>query len=225
MIPLFDDNPTHRTPVFTFALIALNLLVFFGWQVTVGIDQSVMQAAFVPAELTAKVPGAPVHLLTAMFMHGGLMHLLGNMWFLWIFGDNVENETGPIRFVLFYLLTGVVATLVHTWSEPQSQVPLVGASGAISGVLGGYLVKHPNAPIRTLIPLGIFTRIVDLPAWIFLFVWIGMQVFSQAAMNSRHSHGGGVAYLAHIAGFVAGVVLIFVFERPADRDGRRSRRF
>ncbi len=224
MIPLFDDNPTHRTPVFTFALIALNVLVFVGWQMTVGLDQSVMQAAFVPVELVKGEPGAKTHLLTSMFMHGGWMHLIGNMWFLWIFGDNVENETGHIRFLTFYVLTGVVATLAHTWWEPASQVPLVGASGAISGVLGGYLVKHPTVPIRTLIPLGVFTRIVDVPAFVFLFVWIGMQVVSQLAMNARHTHGGGVAYLAHIAGFIAGVVLIFVFERPADRDDERRRR-
>lgn len=222
MIPLFDDNPTHRTPVLTFVLIALNVLVFIAWQEALS-GKLMIQGAFVPVELTSGQPGAAVNLFTAMFLHGGWMHLIGNMWFLWIFGDNIENETGHIRFLLFYLLTGVAATLAHTWWEPDSRVPLVGASGAISGVLGGYLVKHPNAPIRTLIPLGVFTRIVDVPAFVFLFVWIGMQVFSQLAMSARHEHGGGgVAYLAHIAGFVAGVVLIFVFERPADRERRRK---
>jgi membrane associated rhomboid family serine protease len=225
MIPLFDENPTHRTPLLTFALIAANVLVFFGWQMRVGMDESVMQAAFVPADLTARAAGSARSLFTAMFMHGGLMHLLGNMWFLWIFGDNVENEIGHIRCLFFYLLTGVAATLAHTWWEPDSQVPLVGASGAISGVLGGYLVQHPFAPIRTLIPLGRIATVMNVPAFVFLFVWIGMQVVSQLAMDTRHSHGGGVAYLAHIAGFVAGVVLIFIFERPADHKREQRRRW
>jgi membrane associated rhomboid family serine protease len=152
------------------------------------------------------------------------MHLLGNMWFMYIFGDNVENATGHIRFVAFYVLTGVVATLGYTYFDPESKIPLVGASGAISGVLGAYLVKHPTVPIRTLIPLGIFTRIVVLPAYFFLFVWIGMQVLSQVAISARTGqHGGGVAYMAHIAGFIAGVVLIFVFQQPA-KQARRTRR-
>jgi membrane associated rhomboid family serine protease len=213
MIPLHDDNPTHRFPVVTVLIIAVNVFVFFFWQVRIGLEESVTQAAFVPAELTQGSGSAPWrNLLTSMFMHGGIMHLLGNMWFLWIFGDNIENECGTFRFILFYLLTGAVATLAHVWSEPGSMVPLVGASGAISGVLGGYLVQHPRVPIRTLIPLGFFTQIVDIPAFMFLFIWIGMQVFSQTLI-SRNTEAGGVAYLAHIAGFVAGAALIFVFRR------------
>jgi membrane associated rhomboid family serine protease len=226
MIPLYDHNPTHRPPVLTIALIILNVVVYFGWQSTIGLQQSVALAGFVPAELTTHVPGAPTHILTSMFMHGGFMHLLGNMWFLWIFGDNVENATGHVRFLVFYLLTGALATLAYTWWQPLSDVPLVGASGAISGVLGGYLVKHPSVPIRTLIPLGIFTRIIDLPAFVFLFIWIGMQILSQAARDESHG-GGGVAYMAHIAGFIAGVILIFIFENPKlveeqRRAGRRA---
>ncbi len=226
MIPLYDHNPRHKPPILTFILIAVNVLVFFGWQMSVGLEQSVSIGAFVPAELTARIPGAAVDIFTAMFMHGGLMHLVGNMWFLWIFGDNVENVTGHIRFVIFYLLTGIAATLAYTFFQPRSEIPLVGASGAISGVLGGYLVKHPTVPIRTLIPLGLFTRIVDLPAFVFLFIWIGMQVISEMARDPSRG-GGGVAYVAHIAGFVAGVILIFVFENPrleeTQRQVRRSR--
>jgi membrane associated rhomboid family serine protease len=220
MIPLYDDNPTHRFPILTIALIVANVFVFFGWQTRVGLEESVMLAGFVPAELgSATVPGAK-HILTSMFMHGGFMHLLGNMWFLWIFGDNVENECGPVRFLVFYLLCGIAATLSYALFNPNSIVPLVGASGAISGVLGAYLVRHPNAAIRTLIPLGIFTRIVDLPAWFFLFIWIGMQVLSQASLDGRHG-GGGVAYLAHIGGFAAGVGFIFVFGGKARPNERR----
>jgi membrane associated rhomboid family serine protease len=209
--------------VLTIAIIALNVLVYFGWQVRVGLEQSVVIGAFVPAELTARIPGATTHMLSSMFMHGGLMHLIGNMWFLWIFGDNVENATGHVRFLSFYLLTGVIATLGYTYLQPNSEVPLVGASGAISGVLGGYLVKHPTVPIRTLIPLGIFTRIIDLPAFVFLFIWIGMQVLSEAARDASRG-GGGVAYMAHIAGFIAGVVLIFVFENPKLEEAQRQAR-
>lgn len=225
MIPLYDDNPTHRFPFVTVIIIAVNVAVYFLWQMRIGLEESVALGAFVPTEFTGGAQPAPWRdLFTSMFMHGGFMHLLGNMWFLWIFGDNVENECGPVRFATFYLLCGAAATLGHVWSDPESAVPLVGASGAISGVLGGYLVQHPRVSVRTLIPLGIFTRIVDIPAYLFLFIWIGMQLVSQFAISSRT--GGGVAYLAHIAGFVAGAALIFVFRRSMgdeDRDQGRGR--
>ena len=217
MIPLWDDTRSHRPPVVTVALIIINVLVYFGWQARVGLEESVALAAFVPAELTRHEPGSTTHLITSIFMHGGFLHLLGNMWFLWIFGDNVESATGHVRFLAFYLLCGVAATLAHTWTDPLSHMPLVGASGAISGVLGAYLVKHPTARVRTLIPLGLFTQITDVPAFVFLLFWIVMQVLSQAAASGHQ--GGGVAYLAHIGGFVAGVALIFVFQ---DRDERRG---
>lgn len=222
MIPLYDDNPTHRFPIVTVVIIAVNVAVYFLWQARIGLEESVALGAFVPAEFKNGTEPAPWRdLFTSMFMHGGFMHLLGNMWFLWIFGDNVENEYGPVRYILFYLLCGAAATFGHVWSDPESAVPLVGASGAISGVLGGYLVQHPHVPVRTLIPLGAFTRIVDIPAYLFLFIWIGMQIVSQLAISSRT--GGGVAYLAHIAGFVAGAALIFVFRQKAcrKRDERR----
>ena len=216
MIPLYDDNPTHRFPVVNVAIIAVNLAVYFLWQARIGLEESVSLAALVPAEFSETGHPAPWRdLFTSMFMHGGLMHLVGNMWFLWIFGDNVENECGPVRYLVFYLLCGAAATLGHIWSDPHSEVPLVGASGAISGVLGAYLIEHPRVSVRTLIPLGIFTRIVDIPAFMFLFIWIGMQVVSQAMTS--HKTGGGVAYLAHIARFIAGVALIFVFRRRETR--------
>lgn len=216
MIPLSDDTRIRRFPFATLALIAANLWVYFGWQEQVGIEESVQLAGFVPIELTRHLPGGLTHLFTAMFMHGGLMHLAGNLWFLWIFGRTVESDTGLVRFLAFYLLAGVAATLAHTWSEPLSRLPLVGASGAISGVLGAYLVKHPTASIRTFIPIWIFFRIVEIPACLFLFIWIGIQVLSQAA---AHGHrGGGVAFMAHIGGFVAGSVLILLLQ---ERDSRR----
>lgn len=217
MIPLADDNPVHRFPWVTVALIAGNAAVYFLWQSRVGLEESVALAAFVPSEFSSgQQPAAWRDLLTSMFMHGGLMHLVGNLWFLWIFGDNVENECGPVRFLLFYLLCGVTATLAHVWQDPSSAVPLVGASGAISGVLGAYLIEHPQANVRTLIPLGMWSRVVDVPAFVFLFVWIGVQIFSQVAAAGGAS-GGGVAYLAHIGGFVAGTALIFIFRRGSSR--------
>ena len=218
LIPLSDNTSNHRFPFITIGLIAANLYVFFGWQASVGLDESVMLAGFFPRALTRHAPGSALHLFTAMFMHGGFMHLLGNMWFLWVFGKTVESDTGPVRFLVFYLLTGVIATLAHTASEPLSRMPLVGASGAISGVLGAYLVKHPGAGIRTLIPLGIFSSVIEVPAFVFLLIWIGIQFLAETA--TRGHQGGGVAYLAHIGGFLAGAVLIFFFQ---NKEGSRSR--
>ena len=215
MIPLSDDQRTRGFPIVTVIVIVLNVLVFVGWQLRVGMKDSLGIGAFVPAMLWHHEPGAMTRLITSLFMHGGWMHLIGNMWFLWIFGDNVEDACGPVRFAIFYLLCGVAATLAHAWPAPDSVMPLVGASGAISGVLGAYLLKHPHARVRTLIPLGFFSRIVDLPAWIFLLIWMGMQILMQA--GSRAGHGGGVAYLAHIGGFVAGMGLIVFFEKSRAR--------
>ena len=214
MIPLSDDQQTRRFPLVTVAIIVANALVFIGWQLRIGMEDAVGIGGFIPAMFSAHEPGTTTRLITSLFMHGGWLHLIGNMWFLWIFGDNVEDACGPVRFLAFYLLSGVAATLAHTWAAPESLTPLVGASGAISGVLGAYLLKHPRANVRTLIPLGFFTRIIDLPAWIFLLIWMGMQVFFQALSGTR----GGVAYLTHIGGFVAGMGLIVFFEkspRPA----------
>ncbi len=215
MIPLSDDQRTRGFPIVTVIVIVLNVLVFVGWQLRVGMEDSLGIGAFIPAMLSGHEPGGTTRLITSLFMHGGWMHLIGNMWFLWIFGDNVEDACGPVRFAIFYLLCGVAATLAHAWPSPDSVMPLVGASGAISGVLGAYLLKHPHARVRTLIPLGFFSRIVDLPAWVFLLIWMGMQILMQA--GSRAGHGGGVAYLAHIGGFVAGMGLIVFFEKPRAR--------
>ena len=215
MIPLSDDQPTRSFPFVTIVIIILNALVFAGWQLRIGMEDSLGVGAFIPAMLSHHEPGAWTRVITSIFMHGGWMHLIGNMWFLWIFGDNVEDACGAVRFAAFYLLCGVAATLAYAWFSADSTMPLLGASGAISGVLGAYLLKHPRANVRTLIPLGFFTRIVDLPAWFFLLVWMGMQILLQAA--SRGGHGGGVAYLAHIGGFVAGMGLIAFFEKSPER--------
>jgi membrane associated rhomboid family serine protease len=215
MIPLRDDEPGKTFPVITLLLIAINAFVFIGWQLRVGIEQSVYLAALVPAELTgANASESYVHLLSSMFMHGSWMHLIGNMWFLWIFGNNIEDATGSLRFIFFYLVCGLFADAAHVIAAPHSTVPMIGASGAVSGVLGAYLLLHPRASIMTLIPLGLFTRIIEVPAFLFLIVWIGFQFLSQAMSQvAARQEGGGVAYLAHIGGFIAGILLIFVFKK------------
>ncbi len=218
MIPLYDDNPTKRFPVMTLLLIAANAFVFFYWQLgTAGLEQSIRLAAFIPANTEAHgiVSQAP-SLISSMFMHGSVWHLVGNMWFLWIFGNNVEDVCGSFWFLVFYLLCGMGATAGYAALNAHSHVPLVGASGAISAVLGAYILTFPSAQVLTLIPLGLFTRAVYIPAWIFLGIWIGFQFLSQALMSASRGHGaerGGVAFMAHIAGFLIGMVLIFMFRQ------------
>jgi membrane associated rhomboid family serine protease len=217
MFPLYDDQPTRRTPYATIAIILLNVLVFVFWQSGAGVDRTVIQAGFIPEEFTEHEPGAMTHVFTSMFMHAGWWHLLGNMWFLWIFGKNIEDVCGHFRFVCFYLLRGAAATFLYTVGSPHSDIPLVGASGAISGVLGAFLLKFPKAKIRT-VSLVVFIRILDLPAYVFLLIWIGFQAYQHAASRSA-GETSGVAYLAHIGGFIAGIALIFIFQdsQPAPR--------
>ena len=159
------------------------------------------------------VPAAAT-LLTSMFLHGGWLHLIGNMLYLWIFGDNVEDAMGHGRFVLFYLVCGLAAALAQAGLDPGSEVPMVGASGAISGVLGAYLMLHPRAHVLVLIPLGILTQLVRLPALIVLAFWFGLQLFQQLSAPPGQ---GGVAFMAHIGGFVAGMALVPLFKRPRVR--------
>jgi membrane associated rhomboid family serine protease len=221
MLPLHDDQQTRRFPFVTILIIALNVAVFAGWQLCVGLPQSVALAAMVPAEFTqSPSPQAVAHMIASMFMHGSWMHLIGNMWFMWIFGNNIEDATGHARFTVFYFVCGILADFAHIFATPNSVTPMIGASGAVSGILGAYLMLHPNARISTFIPLGIFFRVLELPAYVFLLIWIGFQILSQMASGvASHRHGGGVAYLAHIGGFCAGLFLIFFF-----KEERRSRR-
>jgi membrane associated rhomboid family serine protease len=216
MIPLRDENPLHhRQPVFTVLLIIVNVLVFF-YEQSLGqyVEGFVYQFGVLPVEITrqanlrdSQMIPPNLTLLTSMFLHGGWMHLIGNMWFLWIFGDNIEDSIGHFGFLLFYLLTGVLAGLTHVFLHPMSTIPTLGASGAISGVLGAYLVLHPRIRIKTLLPLGILTRIIYVPAGFFLLIWFGMQLLGGMGRDS------GVAFGAHIGGFVAGVLLIFFFSK------------
>jgi membrane associated rhomboid family serine protease len=219
MIPIHDLNPRRTTPVVTVALIVANALGFF-YELSLGprIEGFLMSAAFVPARLweggslsAAALPEALSSGLVSMFLHGGWGHILGNMLFLWVFGDNVEDRLGHVRYLIFYLLAGYVATFAHAAFSPQSTVPAIGASGAISGVLGAYLFLHPRARIVTMVWILFFIRFVQIPAIVFLPIWFLLQLFSGvSSLNVTEGAAGGVAWWAHIGGFVAGPVLLFV---------------
>ena len=219
--PLFDDNPSRRTPWTAWAIIAICVLVFF-WQQSLPPQSERLafyQFGFVPAHASGAALLPPeivvipawATVVTAMFLHGGWMHIGGNMLYLWIFGDNVEDSMGPIKFVIFYLLCGGAAALAQFAIDPASRVPMVGASGGIAGILGAYLVLHPRAAIRTFILIVIFVRFINLPAWLVLGFWIGGQFL--AVPGALSGADGGVAYFAHIGGFIAGMVLIPFFKR------------
>ena len=227
MIPLRDDNPIRTRPLVTFALISLCTLAFL-WQVSLsanGQQQVAYLFGFIPAVLfgNAQLEGqwipASTTIITSMFLHGGWLHLIGNMLYLWIFGDNIEDRIGRGRFLVFYLVCGGVAALGQGLADPQSEIPMIGASGAISGVLGAYLVLYPRAKVLVLLPLLIFITTVRVPALVVLGIWFAGQLLSSliAAPGS-----GGVAFAAHVGGFVAGVVLIRLFLRGRRRPRRRA---
>jgi len=231
VFPYRDENATIRTPVVTIALIAANALAWFLVQ-GAGFAQDALQASvcnygLIPGELTLSArPGsgyqvsetmaclvdagrAPEHIFSSMFLHGSWPHILGNMWFLWLFGNNIEDSMGRLRFLTFYLISGVGAAAAQVLAEPGSIIPMVGASGAISGVMGAYIVLFPRVRVYTLIWLGLFITTVALPAWVMLGYWMALQVFSGFSGSES-----GVAIWAHIGGFVVGVALIKLFVRP-----------
>ncbi len=205
MLPIGDDNTGRRSiPIVTFALIALNILFFF--VELSGGDAFIMQWAFVPARFLANPVADFPTLFTSMFMHAGWVHLGGNMLYLWIFGDNVEDRLGPVKFLVFYLLCGIAATMSQLAFSLDSNIPNLGASGAVAGALGAYLIMFPHGKVNVL--LGQF--ITQMPALIVIGFWIVLQFFSGLASISATTDTGGVAYMAHIGGFVAGVVLAFL---------------
>ena len=220
MFPISDDNPRINTPIVTWSIIGVCVLVFF-WQLSLGANGgeiAVYQFGMIPARLfgtatfdpeLAAVPAWST-VFTSMFMHGGWMHLGFNMLFLWIFGDNVEDSMGHVRYLVFYLACGVAAALAQAVVNPESAIPMVGASGAISGVLGAYLLLHPRATVRTVIFLGIFVTMMHLPALIVLGLWFLMQLASAAFSSSGEP---GVAFWAHVGGFVAGMALVPFFKK------------
>ncbi len=226
MIPLRDENPSYSVPLITIGIVLLNAVIFL-FQISLSPEvlmllyqgagaiparfsstfEPPMEAQFMPTWATA---------FSSMFLHGGFLHLVGNMWFLWLFGDNVEDRIGKIRFVIFYLLCGVAALTVQVLTSPGSNVPIIGASGAIAGVLGAYLALYPRAMIRTLVWLLFFVQVIRVPAVLFLGIWFLLQFVQGVGGGITAAEGGGVAWFAHLGGFVAGVILIrpFTIGRP-----------
>jgi membrane associated rhomboid family serine protease len=225
MFPLKDDNPTHGPSIVTWTIVGVNVLAWVlvqGAGSGLAVATSVCNYGLIPGELMLRVtPGAgfpmgpelaclmdegraPHHLVTSMFLHGGWGHLLGNMWFLYIFGNNIEEAFGHAKFLGFYLLTGLAAAALQVAAEPGSMIPMVGASGAISGVMGAYLLFYPKARVKNLLILGVFITTVNLPAWGMLGYWMAIQLFGGFLSGAGQ---GGTAYWAHVGGFVAGLLL------------------
>ena len=212
MIPLRDVIPSRTTPYVTVSLVVLNALVFL-YQLSLGdaINDFVFSFGLVPAYFSWPT------VITSMFLHGGFLHVAGNMLYLWIFGDNVEDRMGHGRFLVFYLLCGIAAALGQTLTVPNSPIPMVGASGAVAGVMGAYFVLYPHSRIVTLLPIFFFIQIIEVPAIFFLGIWFVMQFLSGVGSIATATGGepaGGVAFWAHIAGFAAGLVGVFAFKKP-----------
>lgn len=236
MVPLHDNNPTRITPFVTYGFIGLNIFIFL-YQVSLPIpelQQFVEAYAVIPKQLTtsfqsgdwAQIGPQVMTLFTSQFLHGGFLHLGGNMLFLWIFGNNIEDQLGHVRFIIFYLLCGALAALTQWFFSMSSPIPMLGASGAIAGVLGAYIIRFPKARVLTLIPLGFFIIPIRIPAIFFLGFWFLQQaLYSVASLQVRTTIGmeeGGVAYWAHAGGFVFGVILgpllgLFSDREPASR--------
>ena len=207
MIPLRDTRPSNSSPVVTVFIIAVNVLVFLYMVMLDSYTQNDFIAAYalIPARLNLSA------LVTSMFLHGGWMHLIGNMWFLWIYGDNVEDVLGHGKYLVFYLICGVVAAIAQYLISPFSRVPILGASGAIAGVMGAYLIKFPHSRILTLIPIFFFWTTIEIPAIVILVYWFLLQFLSGVgSIGYSQASQGGVAFFAHVGGFIAGMVLIAV---------------
>ena len=234
MIPLRDYRPSGSFPLVTVALIAVNLLVYLYQALILGSQRALVDVGFrfqmisleqlfvfkygvSPCEILGSCEPFPdatfpiwLTLFTSMFLHGGLLHLIGNMWYLWIFGDNVEDAMGRLRFLLFYLLSGIASAFAQVMANPDSAIPMVGASGAIAGVLGAYLLLYPYGRVLTLMIFFYFIRMVEVPAIVLLGFWFFLQL---ANASLGQLTGGGVAWFAHIGGFLAGAVLLFFFKK------------
>jgi membrane associated rhomboid family serine protease len=231
MFPLRDDNPAVLTPFVTVGIIAVNALAWIfiqGMGSEPALVRSVCSLGFIPGEVLQRIPpgtrvqlgpdvscvvggGASWHTaLTSMFLHGGWFHLIGNMWFLWVFGNNIEDSMGHLRFVVFYVLSGLAAVAAQTLADPGSAIPMVGASGAISGVMGAYIVLYPTIRVHMLVFLGFFITRIVIPAWVMLGYWFLLQVLG-GSVGQIGEEGGGVAFWAHAGGFIAGAILIWVF--------------
>lgn len=222
MIPLRDDNPTVSFPLVTIGLIAVNIVIFF-YELSLGAQFEPFLNTYGAKPLyilnMTAPPGYPSPYLTvfsSMFLHGGFFHVAGNMLYLWIFGNNIEESMGHYRFLVFYFVSGIAAVYIFAFMNPASIIPMVGASGAVSGVLGAYLVLFPRAKVLTLVPFGFYMQVIKIPAIFVLGFWILVQIINGMVSGGR---GGGVAWFAHIGGFLAGVVLVGLFKKRRDSTG------
>ncbi len=220
MIPLKDDNPTSIYPYVTVLLIGLNIIIFI-YEISLGphLGPFVNRYGATPVfvlNMTApqNYPPPYVTIFTSMFLHGGLFHVAGNMLYLWIFGNNIEDSMGHFRFIIFYFISGIIAVYIFSIVNPSSFIPMIGASGAVSGILGAYLILFPRAKVLTLIPLGFYIQLVKIPAIYVLGLWILVQIINGIFTRGV---GGGVAWFAHIGGFVAGIVLIGLFKKKKSK--------
>ncbi len=231
MIPIRDDTPRYSTPYVTYFIIALNVVVFL-FELSVemqgqrALNAMIYEFGVVPRHFdravatgaTFRIPALFLTILTSMFLHGGWLHIIGNMWFLWIFGDNIEDYLGHLRYLLFYLASGVAAALTHIALNAGSNIPTVGASGAIAGVMGAYFVLYPKARVLTLVPLIVFFTFWWIPAWVMLGYWFVVQFLMGAATSITVSQStGGVAVWAHVGGFITGIILIKVLPERSQR--------
>jgi membrane associated rhomboid family serine protease len=242
VIPYRDENLTDRPAAITIAIIAACVLVWIivqGAGATMSVARSICNLGLIPGELTMTLPAGSVfpmgdrlacvsetgphlsHIVTHMFLHGSWMHLIGNMWFLWLFGDNVEDAMTRPRYLAFYLICGLAAAGLQVFFDPSSGIPMVGASGAISGVMGGYLVLFPRVRVFTLVPFGFFLSTIALPAWVMLLYWIGLQLVG--GLGTLGAEGGGVAFWAHVGGFATGILLVRLFARSNRTPPLRAR--
>jgi len=232
MIPIRDDQPRFSTPYVTYFLVALNVVIFLmelsvGSQSRGALNALIFEFGVVPKQVLDSLGGGPqlspvgavIPIFTSMFLHGSWLHIIGNMWVLWIFGDNIEDHVGHFLYLMFYLLCGFAAAVTHILLNPGSNVPTVGASGAIAGIMGAYFLLYPRARVLTIVPLIVFFTFWWLPAWIVLGYWFLVQFLSGTATSVAYSSSssGGIAFWAHVGGFVAGIVLIKVLPERAHR--------
>jgi membrane associated rhomboid family serine protease len=228
MFPIRDDQPRFSTPFINYFIIALNIAVYLFLELPAqaqgrrAFDVLILQFGLVPHDLTRAIAGVPqfplganiLTILTSMFLHGDLFHILGNLWFLWIFGDNIEDHVGHFPYLIFYLVCGVAAALTDIALTPTSNVPTIGASGAIAGVMGAYILLYPRARVQTLVVLIVFFTFWWLPAWVFLGYWFLIQfIATTVTAGGAHHQTGGIAFAAHVGGFVTGLILIKLFPR------------
>ncbi len=207
MFPLYDSSPRESFPFINYLLILANIFVFYLQLMAPDFEQFTYNYAFIPSAFEILKPESYIFILTSMFLHGGFLHILSNLWFLHIFGDNIEDRMGHIPYLLFYLASGFIATFGQYIFMPSNLIPLVGASGAISGVAGAYFILYRHSRIKALVPLGFYITTANLPVWFFLGYWFVIQIFSSLSSVNLVAGDGGVAWFAHIAGFVFGWII------------------